>query len=554
GPGGVLPAPSVRREWRVAGRGTKVVARLTEADPPSRAGTPSEKSSTKRHWKKGPSVVRGALDEASEPSLDARQPGRHRKKGPSVVRGVLEEASELAGLAPGDVLVRLAGLAPGDVLVRVLPAGGDAPLLPPSEFGEQGLIALPSHVVSVAPRPFAGDAATLRRDVLSIILALIKPGEAPVVGDVLLRSARSDPDASLHVGDVLLRSARSDPDASLRLKALQAAVRLAFPEEEEREEEEGEGEARGGFEEEEEDVWDATWKEQCTEGVLPPFDPFQEEEEDVWDATWKEQCTWGVLPPFDPFQEEEEDVWDAAWKVQCTGGVLLPLDPFQASVQALLLHSCHDPTLSVLHPILEALAEWSDGPPDAPAMGREPSDDRLRLTSALDALAMGREASDDRLRSMALDLLNLLSPESDAEVIASGIERLADSSEHVRHSAVALLTSGLITCNDGPASEKIMLRLTHPDAPVRAAAAKTLRAITTNAHLPTVLALARAYARSGLAATRVAALGLLQDLAPPHAGGRAGHEARVAVVRAAVRAIADPESEVRARAALVLAT
>jgi hypothetical protein len=52
---------------------------------------------------------------------------------------------------------------------------------------------------------------------------------------------------------------------------------------------------------------------------------------------------------------------------------------------------------------------------------------------------------------------------------------------------------------------------------VVAAAARTLRAITSPAHLPTILALARAYARSGLAPTRVAALGLLEDLAPdPH--------------------------------------
>ena len=46
----------------------------------------------------------------------------------------------------------------------------------------------------------------------------------------------------------------------------------------------------------------------------------------------------------------------------------------------------------------------------------------------------------------------------------------------VRQRAEALLTSGLITQNDGPASDAILLRLTHPSAPVTKAFAQRLDA------------------------------------------------------------------------------
>ena len=59
-----------------------------------------------------------------------------------------------------------------------------------------------------------------------------------------------------------------------------------------------------------------------------------------------------------------------------------------------------------------------------------------------------------------------------------------------------------------------MLRLTHPDAPVRAAAARVLRAVVSPGNRAALDALALAYVRHRAAPTRAAALAMLQALAP----------------------------------------
>jgi hypothetical protein len=179
----------------------------------------------------------------------------------------------------------------------------------------------------------------------------------------------------------------------------------------------------------------------------------------------------------------------------------------------------HDPR--VIGAVLDNLEAWSDGPAASPAAGREPSDSRLRAG--------------------ALDLLRRVAPAGHAGAADAGVRRLHDLSGAVRERAVALLASGLVPRDDGPASEAIMLRLTHPDEPVRAAAARALRAVVSPGNRAALDALALAYVRHRAAPTRAAALAMLQALAPKGCArgteeAEAQEASRRVVVRAAVRA------------------
>jgi hypothetical protein len=171
GPGGVFPPPRVRQEWRAAGPGRKVTWRWGDA------GSGSEAASS----------LPGSAAASPAPSSRSGRGGRGL--------GVLESAGALSGLASGEALV------------RVLPGGaarGPAAGLPPlgqNLFGDEELVALPARALRPAPPKFAGDAATLRRDVLAVTPPpppLPRPALAPSAQPPCRRASLTPPLVSVN--------------------------------------------------------------------------------------------------------------------------------------------------------------------------------------------------------------------------------------------------------------------------------------------------------------------------------------------------------------------